>query len=171
MLKAQFNQNRPVHYRIPGHSIVGDGWQELGNPIIRGYHMNYGWSGPGADVWYILDALQGGDPNTEYILENIVPIQSLGNWITGYYPKESFPYRYFDKDALGSNATFSYGQNLQFLPNITLIGISPSLPIRFNGSTGVNNNTRLYTGGDITTGIRIYSGSIELTNYGSIKFR
>ena len=44
-MKTQFNLNRPVQYRIPDHSIVGDGWQEIGSTPIRQYHMNYGWGG------------------------------------------------------------------------------------------------------------------------------
>ena len=101
-MQTQFNQNRPVQYRIPGHSIVGDGWQILGDDL-KMYHMNYGWVGTGNDVWYILDALPGGNPSEEYMLEDIVPVQSMDNWITGTYYVPTFPYRYFDKDALGSH--------------------------------------------------------------------
>jgi hypothetical protein len=165
MLQTQFNQNRPVQYRIPGHSIVGDGWQIIGDDL-KMYHMNYGWGG-GSNAWYTLDALLGGNPGEEYIVEKIVPVHAMDNWVSGTYTKPAFPYRYFDKDALGSGATFSSGQFLQFLPEIVLSGISPTLPVRFNGSSG--NNTRLFTAGDITRGIRIYNGAIELTNFGSIK--
>lgn len=167
MMQTQFNQNRPVQYKIPGHSIVGDGWQIIGSSL-KMYHMNYGWGGTGDDVWYILDALQGGNPSEEYMLEDIVPVQAMDNWITGTYYVPTFPYRYFDKDALGSDANFGSGHFLQFLPEITLSGISSSLPVRFNGSTYYN--TRLFTAGDDSRGIRIYNGAIEMTNFGSIKF-
>ena len=167
MMQTQFNQNRPVQYRIPGHSIVGDGWQIIG-VSLKMYHMNYGWWGTGDDVWYILDALQGGNPSEEYMVEGIVPVQAMDNWVTGTYNTPSFPYRYFDKDALGSDANFSSGHFLQFLPEITLSGISPTLPVRFNGSPSYN--TRLFTAGDASRGIRIYNGAIEMTNFGSIKF-
>ncbi|MBC8489703.1 MAG: C10 family peptidase [Bacteroidetes bacterium] len=166
MMQTQFNQNRPVQYRIPGHSIVGDGWQIIGSSL-KMYHMNYGWMGTGDDVWYILDALQGGNPSEEYMLEDIVPVQAMDNWVTGTYYTPSFPYRYFDKDALGSDANFGSGHFLQFLPEIILSGISPTLPVRFNGSPSYN--TRLFTAGDVSTGIRIYNGAIEMTNFGSIK--
>ena len=167
MLQTQFNQNRPVQYRIPGHSIVGDGWQIIG-VSLKMYHMNYGWGGTGDDTWYILDALQGGNPAEEYIVEDIVPVQAMDNWISGTYDVPAFPYRYFDKDVLGSDANFGSGHYLQFLPGIVLSGISSSLPVRFNGSTYYN--TRLFTSGDESKGIRIYNGAIELTNFGSIKF-
>ncbi|MCD4695333.1 MAG: C10 family peptidase [Bacteroidales bacterium] len=167
MMQVQFNQNRPVQYRIPGHSIVGDGWQIIGSSL-KMYHMNYGWGGTGDDVWYILDALQGGNPSEEYMVEGIVPVQAMDNWITGTYNVPALPYRYFDKDALGSDANFGSGHFLQFLPEITLSGISPTLPVRFNGSTSYN--TRLFTEGDVSKGIRIYNGAIEMTNFGSIKF-
>ncbi|MCF8403894.1 MAG: C10 family peptidase [Bacteroidales bacterium] len=167
MIQTQINQNRPVQYRIPGHSIVGDGWQIIGDDL-KMYHMNYGWVGTGNDIWYILDALPGGDPSEEYMIQDIVPVQAMDNWITGTYNLPSFPYRYFDKDALGSDANFGSGHYLQFLPEIVLTGISPSLPVKFNGSTYYN--TRLFTAGDDSRGIRIYNGAIELTNFGSIKF-
>ena len=51
-MKYEFNYNRPVMYFIPGHAIVGDGWREYGDPLVREYHMNYGWTGTGSDAWY-----------------------------------------------------------------------------------------------------------------------
>ena len=167
MMQVQFNQNRPVQYRVVNHSIVGDGWQIIGDNL-KMYHMNYGWGGTGNDTWYILDALHLGNPSEEYMIEGIIPVQAMDNWITGTYNVPSLPYRYFDKDALGSNANFGSGHFLQFLPEVVLSGISSTLPVRFNGSTYYN--TRLYTAGDDTRGIRIYNGAIEMTNFGSMKF-
>ncbi len=168
-MKSQFNVNRPVQYRIPGHSIVGDGWQEIGSTPIRQYHMNYGWSGIGYDTWYTLDALYGGDPDEEYMLEYIYPAQALGSSLSGTYTRQSFPYRYVDRDATGSSATFEEGQYLQFLPGITVTCTSTTGgSIRFEGSS--SNNTWLFTRGDRTRGARIYSGTIKLNRYGSVKF-
>jgi hypothetical protein len=165
-IKAQCNVNRPVQYRIPGHSIVGDGWQEIYPGPVREYHMNYGWGGTGDDTWYTLDALQGGDPDNEYMLENIYPAQALGSsLITGTYSKGSFPYRYFDRDSTGMATIFASGQYLQFLPGIVVTSVGS---ITFDGSS--TDNTRLFTRGDSSRGIRIREGSIVMFAGGGITF-
>ena len=165
-IKSQINANRPVQYRIPGHSIVGDGWQEIGAGPTRQYHMNYGWFGTGDDTWYTLDALQGGSPADEYMIEGIYPAQALGTSLAiGTYSKESLPYRYFDRDATGSAAVFASGQYLQFLPAITLTSVGS---IRFNGAG--TDNTRLFTRGDTSRGIRIREASIIMYAGGGISF-
>jgi hypothetical protein len=167
-LKSQFNLNRPVHYRVEGHSIVGDGWQEIGTPTLRQYHMNYGWDNWRND-WYSLDSLYLGGIDEEYILENIYPAQALGSWLSGTYTRQSFPYRYFDRDVTGSSATFESGQRLQFLPNIRVECTSTTGgSIRFYGSSSYH--TRLFTRGDQSRGVRIYAGAIKLNRYGGIKF-
>lgn len=172
-MKNQFNVNRPVQYRIPGHSIVGDGWQEIGSTPIRQYHMNYGrgWTGTfpdGNNTWYTLDAIYKGDPDEEYMLENIYPAQAVGGLCFGTYPREAFSYRYFDQDAAGHVATFEAGQYLQFLPDITVTCALPKGYVRFEGTSPYN--TLLFTRGDRSTGVRIYNGAIKLNWYGSIKF-
>ena len=162
LMKAQFNLNRPVQYRIPGHSIVSDGWQEIGGTPTRQYHINYGWGGTNSG-WFTLDCIPGGDPAEEYMVCDIYPAQFLGSSVSGTYSKQSFNYRYFDLDATGASATFSAGQYLQFLPGIV---VTASGTIRFYGSG--TDSTRLFTGGDATRGIRIYSGGVKLTNSGCI---
>jgi len=166
LMKVDLNENRPVQYRILGHSIVGDGWQEIqiGEGLIREYHMNYGWSGTQYDTWFALDALYqvgGGILNDEYMLVNILPITSVLHTIAGTYPTDlSFNYRYFDQDATGSSATFSQGQNLQFMPNIV---VSSTGIIKFGG------NSRFFTRGDTSIGIRTDSGGISLYSGGQMK--
>ena len=145
-----------------------DGWQESGSPLVREYHVNYGWTGTGNDTWWILDAIPGSEITGDYIIESIVPVTALGNWLNGTYNAQSFPYRYFDRDATGYGATFGNGQFLQFLPEVTVTGIGATDPIKFYGTSYLN--LRMFTGGDLSHGIRIYDASIELTNYGSIKF-
>jgi len=171
-MKTQFNANRPVQYKIPGHSIAGDGWQEIyiGGVLTRQYHMNYGWYGTGADAWYTLDDLLGGDPSNEYMLEDIYPAPALGASLSGTYSRDtSLPYRYFDRDTTGNSATFESGQNLQFLRRVTVTCTSSTGgSIRFYGSSSLN--TRLFSNGDETRGVRIHDGAVKLSQNGSIKF-
>jgi hypothetical protein len=169
MIKAEFNANRPIQYKVTGHSVVGDGWQEFGAGPTRQYHMNYGWD-DGHTTWYTLDALLFGDPETEYIIANIYPDQSLHSVISGTYPRNaSFDYRYFNVDAAGSSATFEPGQNLQFLPDISVTCNSTTGgSIRFEGTS--TENTILFSNGDRTKGARIYDGTIKMNRYGGIRF-
>jgi len=173
-MKVQLNVNRPLQYRVDNHQIVADGWQEIGSPVIRQYHMNYGWGKTGTfpdgnNTWYTLNALHQGDYYKEKMLESIYPAQALYGSLSGTYTRKSFPYRYFDRDATGDSATFKAGQNLQFLPDITVTCTSATGgSIRFEGSS--SQNTRLFTRGDRTKGIRIYDGSVKLNRYGSVQF-
>jgi hypothetical protein len=169
MIKAEFNANRPIQYKVTGHSIVGDGWQEFGAGPTRQYHMNYGWD-DGHTAWYTLDSLYLGDTDTEYIIASIYPDQALGSSLTPSYPKEeSFPYRYFNVDATGTSATFEAGQNLQFLPDISVTCTSTTGgSIRFEGTS--TDNTILFSNGDSTKGARIYNGTIKMNRFGSIRF-
>jgi hypothetical protein len=167
LMKADFNANRVIQYRIKGHSIVGDGWQEIGGGPTRQYHMNYGWSGTGDDIWYTLDALYqpgGGTTSDEYMLENIYPAQSLHSSLAGTYTKPTFVYRYFNVDATGSSVTFEPGQYLQFLPGVT---VTSTGTIRFDGSS--TSSTRLFSRGDTARGARIYGGTIKMSANGSVK--
>lgn len=171
LIQDDLNVNRPLQYRILGHSIVCDGWQIIG--ATKQYHMNYGWNNF-RSTWYTLDALHypvGGTKNDEYLLENIYPNKSLGSVLTGLYPRESsFYYRYFNVDATGTSATFDAGQYLQFLPNIKISCISTTGgSIRFNGSSSYI--TKLFSHGDSTKGARLYGGgTIKLNRFGSLRF-
>lgn len=155
-IAQQLNCNQPIQYRVPGHSIVADGWRVLGP---RQYHMNYGWD-DGHTTWYTLDALHLGDYDEEYMMVNIFPVTSVRHAIGGTYPKEGFNFRYFNQDASGSSAIFAGGQNLQFLPNIV---VTSTGTIRFGG------NSRFFTRGDASKGIRTDSGGISLYSGGQMK--
>ncbi len=194
LIKNQINLNRPMHYALKGHSLVVDGWQE--GPAGQKYHMNYGWAGgvpnpndvdvycpdwddylkDGSNTWYTLDALPCSDPNDEYMGINIYPAQALGAELTeeSYEKNEEFPYWYFDVDATGESVTFEAGQELQFLPKVTVscTGTGDD-SIRFVGTS--SNNTRLFSIKGTATGgrmaeARIYDGQIMLYQNGSIRF-
>lgn len=176
IIKTNINKNRPVQYAIldvslgwppvglAAHSMVCDGWKVEGS--TRMCHMNYGWPGNSSDIWYNIDNLP--DSDAEGMIRRIKPAPSLGSWLkSDTYEKEKFPYRYFDQDATGHDATFEAGQNLQFLPGITVKCTGKK--IQFIGWS--NDNTRLFTRGDMSKGIRIHSGKINLYKEGSIKFQ
>ena len=179
LIKADINQDRPIQYAIKtsslfgGHSMVCDGWQEVGS--TRQYHMNYGWGpsvkcdGHACDWWYTLDALyHSDDRRLEMMLLGIRPETALGSTVSGAYAPAAFPYRYFDRNATGINASFDAGHFLQFLPGVkvTCRGMGYD-KIQFRGWS--NANSRLFTRGDSGAGVRIYSGHIYLFGGGSIK--
>jgi hypothetical protein len=94
----------------------------------------------------------------------------LNSVISGTYPRDaSFDYRYFNVDAAGTSATFEAGQNLQFLPDISVTCTSTTGgSIRFEGTS--SDNTILFSNGDRTKGARIYGGTIKVNRYGGIRF-
>jgi hypothetical protein len=174
-MKAQFNINRPVQYVIyftagGAHSIVGDGWRETGNPVTtREYHMNYGWGDTPSNAFYILDQLPG--VNQEFMLEAIVPVDAMGaTTLSGVYDTQiDFNYRYFDRDASGSSASFVGYQNLQFLQNIHVSAASGGT-VRFENSS--TESLILFTRGDTNRGVHIYdTGVLQLLDGGAIKFK
>ncbi|MFU8844740.1 MAG: C10 family peptidase [Bacteroidales bacterium] len=169
LIKWNINANRPIQYRVIGHSIVCDGWDEIGSPVTRMYHMNYGWIDQSATTWYTLDALPLGGYNEEYMVIYIVPMTAMGAGLSGTYTTPAFPYRYFDLDASGSSATFNSGHMLQILPNLTIKGTGPTSYVRFYGATGAN--TKIFTNGDPTEGIAIKNGGVRLRNNGTIKLQ
>jgi len=181
-IKFQLNRNRPIPYGIVGHAMVVDGWQEIGATPLRQYHINWGHgeygeaakhdNGSWKNFWYTVDAIYGSDFMEEEMLENIVPENAVGTSMSGNYFSLAFPYRYFDQDTSGSNATFGSGQMLQTLEGVRITGAdNTGYFVRFIGS--LSSPTRIYTGGDPTKGIRIQGissgyGAIRLANNGSI---
>jgi len=168
-MKIQLDNNQPIQYRIPGHSTVVDGWQVVG--VQKQFHMNCGWAGGRPDkpcwsdytdtnTWYTLNAIPCSDLAEEYMMVNIFPATSMRHVIAGIYPKAVFNFRYFNQDASGSSAIFAAGQNLQFLPDIV---VSSTGAIKFGG------NSRFYTRGDMSTGMRTDSGGISMYSGGQMK--
>ncbi len=74
IIKNEMIAERPMQYRISSHSIVCDGWREVGTEFQ--VHMNYGWGGS-QNSWYVMDNLhcdwEGCSPMVEYVMTNIVP--------------------------------------------------------------------------------------------------
>lgn len=169
MIRDQLNANRPIQYRIVGHSIVCDGWREWfwGSYILE-YHMNYGWN-DNNNTWYVLDHLNyvgGGSYLDDYIVIGIVPWVSLGGIADITYPPiEGFPYRYIERDTYGVGAYFQPGQYIQFLQGVTLECMAT--PVRFHGLTGAEQ--RLYCSVP-SRGIRIDNGYIVMSPNAEIKF-
>jgi hypothetical protein len=163
MVKAQCNMNRPMEYRILGHAIVCDGWQEPGIPQ---YHMNYGWDNA-YNAWYTIDALHqpdGGSPDDEYVVRSILPMNSIVGAFSGAYAKPTYPYRYFTKDSQGHSATFAPGHNLQFLPGVTIDCGSGYVAVEGSSS----NASRLFTRGDRSRGMKITGGAMKLLPNGEV---
>jgi hypothetical protein len=158
VLKGELNKNRPLVYLIPDHAMVCDGWKETGSPVLREYHMNYGGGSTTQNIWYTLDALPDGDILVEAALLHVYPETALGGAFTGIFPKESFPYRYFDRDTEGASAVFAPGQSFQLLPDVT-VGCS-SGSVLFNGS--VTEETVISTCAEWSRGIHIGAGALKI---------
>jgi hypothetical protein len=169
MIKDNINVNRPIQYRIKGHSIVCDGWREwFWGYFLPEYHMNYGWAND-FTTWYVLDALYqvgGGTYLDEYMVLSIVPDVAISSPVAGTFPRNgAFPYRYFDRDCNGGPATFQAGQLVQFLHTVRL---APHVgDVRFEGASGLH--TRLFTRGDDTKGVLIQSGVLKVGPGGVIR--
>ncbi len=163
VIKAQLNKNLPMTYGIAGHAIVCDGWQVVS--ALMQIHMNWGNGRTSATKWYTLDVDWPYDPN-EHLLGDHYPIPAIGSTVAaGTYPRNSFYYRYFDQDATaGSSTTFASGNYLQFLHGIRL---------RATGSVRIESSatydTRLFSRGDPSNGIRLSTGTMTLNSGGSVK--
>ena len=172
LIMIQINDNRPILYYIErigepvGHAIVCDGWQII--EPFRMYHMNFGWDN-NATAFYTIDNISDYDWSLDYMTLDIVPDYAVGTQMTGTYDRTSLAHRYFDQDTQGSLATFSPGQSLQILPELTITGTGTNSNIRIEGINGLS--TQIFTDGNPDNGIHIYNGAIQLRNGGSIKLK
>jgi hypothetical protein len=178
LIKQQLNVNRPLHYGITGHSVVVDGYQH--DMAIRLYHINYGWSGnygegecwdPYRDAgipsntWYTVYALPCAEETD--MIAGIQPNVSLDALLAPLYGNNpTFPYRYVNVDATGTEVTFTAGQLIQFLPGTIIRGTSSSAAIKIYGSPTLHS--RLFTRGDITKGVLIQDGGMTLQGGGAV---
>jgi hypothetical protein len=129
--------------------------------------MNWGHGPNYQTTWYTLDELPGTILYSEAMLIDIVPQWHIGPLIIGVYLLQWNPPRYFDMDAIGSEATFMPGNLIQTFPGITIKGVGTNTDVAFYGTSGLT--TEIFTGGYQPNGIHIHNGAIHLRNNGSIK--
>jgi len=163
IIRAQIDMNRPVQYSYPGHAIVADGWMEVYPGQYRYLHLCYGFQSETHTDWHLLASIPGGDRSADVIMIDIYPEPAIGPSPSGVYAVPSFPYRYFDRDCASSYAIFQAGHNLQFLPGIT---VSSAGSIKFESSGTLES--RLFTRGDTSSGIRLNNGGISLYANGNL---
>ena len=178
-IRSQINQNRPIQYRIGGHSLVADGWKVTGG--TRWYHLNMGWDGGkpakecwdpyegiNTNTWYALDGIPCSQLVWEYMLINIYPITAVGPLAIGSYPSNpELRYTYIDVDALGSGAVFHNDHRIQFIPGVSVKSIMGAGFV-FYGLSGAPP-TRLFTKANLSKGVRIDNGGIVLHTNGCLK--
>jgi hypothetical protein len=164
---GEVSDNRPIQYRIVGHSIVCDGYRW--NPEPQ-YHMNYGWANNAANIWYVLDDLNQPSPDgtweDEFMVLGIVPDCALASLLMFVYPRPDFPpfYRYVDRDCIGQSATFSAGQYIQFLPGMKITCISGYVSFL---SSAFESRLISY---DVTKGIKLaHNGELKLNPGGTVR--
>jgi hypothetical protein len=170
-LKYDFNRNRPIPYRIPGHAIVADGWdeQDLGGEIAYFLHVVYGWNGSN-DGWFTPLAVPGSDwlepfGDSDYILRHVRPEGCVMTPLDVSYPPLAYPYRYFDRDTEGANSDFEGGQQLQVLRSgflVSNVGTQSTDTISFHGSSG--QPLEFFLEGDAVgkKRIRVLDGAIKI---------
>jgi hypothetical protein len=149
MLKREFNANRPVVHRIPGHAVVSDGWrvQNVGGVPTDQVHIVYGWNGSN-DGWWALTEVPGSVWLEDYFVREIWPERSIHSTLAESYAATDL-YRYFDRDASGPRSDFEAGQRLQVLKSGFLLsntGSAPSDEIVFHGHGA--DKLLIFTNGD-----------------------
>lgn len=71
MIQAEIDAGRPLLYSSIIHTMVCDGWRELGG--VRQVHINYGWAGD-SDNWFALDDIEtSANPAAERMIIGLAP--------------------------------------------------------------------------------------------------
>ncbi len=71
MIQAEIGAGRPLLYSSIVHTMVCDGWRELGG--VRQVHINYGWAGD-SDNWFALDDIEtSANPAAERMIIGLAP--------------------------------------------------------------------------------------------------
>jgi hypothetical protein len=178
-VRLQVNQNRPIQYRIGGHSLVADGWKTGGG--VRFYHLNMGWDGGKPDkdcwkpyegintnTWYAVDHIPCSILDFEYMLVNIYPITATHSVLLGTYPRDAdLRYTYIDVDAAGDAVVFHPAHDVQVVRGISVRCIGDN-GILFYGLPDLGP-LRMFTKAKFTRGIRVDRGGILLRRNGCLK--
>jgi hypothetical protein len=169
MAVIQVQAGWPVQYAMTGHSMVLDGYNEVGG--TRYYHFNMGWGGTGnpdlpcwppipyTNTWYAMDVIPCSDPDDERMIRGIRPNVVMEYPISGVYVKPPVvPYRYLADILSSTGASFDSGQYLQFFREGRIWCAGPG-QIVFHGSPS-GGSTYIFNEGDPTVGIRIANGEM-----------
>jgi hypothetical protein len=170
LLKNDINQNRAVEFSggMPSvHAIAVDGWKEewVGDDY-RMVHAIFGLYNAWDETWFTLDTLLAAPQDREMMVREIFPNCALGATIDGIWIAPEYPYRYFDRDAHATSASFSAGHNLPILRSGFLLSNTGTLPtnrITFYGAP--LDTTRFYLYGDPIAESRIQVLDGELRIY------
>jgi len=114
-MMVQLDLNRPMAYKIPGHAIVVDGYDEIEGSYL--FHVVYGHNGSD-DGWFGIGSIPGGGSTDDHhFVRGLLPenyVQPDASGVHGAYP---FPYRYFVQDFYlqDLDLEFSVGNSLQVL--------------------------------------------------------
>jgi hypothetical protein len=136
-------------------------------------HANYGWN-DGHNAWYTLDKFdcdnaagyQGGcDIDNEELIRRIYPRDGLCGTVAGTLAGDVYSYIYCD--VTSSNLTIQTGAWVQFLGGVngtkmTCSGNSIDI------SSSANNDTRFFSKGDPSKGLKLTGAQIKLSTNGSI---
>jgi hypothetical protein len=170
LLKNDINQNRVVEFNggaPSNHAIAVDGWKEewIGDDY-RMTHAIFGYDNVWDEQWWTLDTLLMAPQHLENMVREIYPNCALGTTIDGIWIAPEYPYRYFDRDAHATSASFSAGHKLPILRSGFLLsntGTVPTNRITFYGAP--SDTTQFYLYGDPIAESRIHVLDGELRVY------
>ena len=169
---VQFEKNQPVAYRIEGHAVVADGYDEImGSYYI---HIVYGHNGSSYDGWWGIGSIPGGGPTSvHYYVRGLVPNTAVWEHASGYYTVPLYPYRYFSQDihAYDVDLEFAPGHNLQVLGPGLLVEMQDTgsgATVQFSGIPAMP--TVFYQQGDPAgkTRIMIHDAEIKIHEGGQM---
>jgi hypothetical protein len=168
---AEFEANRPVAYRIEGHAVVADGYDE----VIGSYyiHIVYGWNGDNDGWWGIGEIPDGGPTSDHYYVRRLVPEGYVYADASGYYDVPEYPYRYFSQDLHIDYADleFAAGQAFQILRSgflLETVETGGGLTTQFHGAAGAESSFYLYGDPAAKTRIRIKDGTLKFHEGGQM---
>jgi hypothetical protein len=189
LIKNELGQNRPVLYSVTGHTLVCDGWQEVGG--LKQVHMNYGWGGnvngnctpciTNSNTWYWVEWLPCNDRHDEALHWGVYPDCAEGSSLIGNSSILPGVSVYFDQDASPSIFSFGsdpivYATDCQFLPGVRVGSATESEIWASKKSVEfvplLSRTTRLFSiKGTSAASVKVMeNGVLKLSNGGKIRF-